>query len=54
MLNCHRFLVNGSDVLDVFGKPYGWRATDLDEEHFAALLSAVEFRWRGDQVETLE
>ena len=46
-----RFLVNGKELLDLYGRPYGPRATKLEAAQFDALVGSVEMRFKGDEVE---
>lgn len=46
-----RFLVNGDEVQDTYGHPYGWRSTDLPEKEFASLVGAALLYWTGDEVQ---
>lgn len=47
-----RFQLNGMDIVDAHGKPFGWRATGLSSEDFEELVGVVEFHSQspGDEV----
>ena len=50
---CLRFMVDGRDLVDKKGEPYGWRPTGLSDEKFASLVGAVQLYRYGDGVEIL-
>ena len=48
------FRVDGNELFDTAGKPYGRRETGLSAEQFAALVGAVQMRWKDDEVEIVQ
>lgn len=50
-LSVCRYLVNGKELLDLYGHPYGPRATKLEAAQFEALVGSIEMRFKNDEVE---
>ena len=48
------FCVDGNELFDENGKPYGRRETGLRAEQFAALVGAVALWWKDDEVEIVQ
>lgn len=45
------FKVEGKDINDKHGKPYGRIKTGLNEKRFKSLVGAVEMFWKNDEIE---
>ena len=50
---CLRFMVDGSDLVDKKGVPYGWCCTGLSDAEFASLVGAIQLYRYGDGVKIL-
>ena len=48
------FRVDGNELFDRAGKPYGRRETGLRAEQFAALVGAVQMLWKDDEMEIVQ
>ena len=48
------FRVDGNELFNTAGKPYGRRETGLSAEQFAALVGAVLMGWKDDEVEIVQ
>ena len=48
------FRVDGNELFDKAGKPYGRRETGLSAEQFAALVGAVTIGYKDDEVEIVQ
>ena len=48
-----RFRIDGNDLVDVYGRPFGWRQTGLGQVAFDSLVGAVEML-KGGAVDILE
>lgn len=48
------FRVDGNELFDSAGKPYGRRETGISDEKFTALVGVVALFWKDDEVEIIK
>lgn len=49
-----RFRVDGIDLVDQDGTPYGWRHTGLEQSAFDSLVGAIQMDNKGTEVEIVD